>query len=284
MSSLPYFKFFSNDWLAGTIATHDMATQGIFINLAARTWKNGGTVTANEDKLARLLHVDKQLLAACLLLLKQDKLICLSGDGSEYSIKFVCEQLDAAAEVSAKRAMAGSKGGKISKRKAKISKCLHSESELELESDSKPPKPPVKPKPAKAPKPDPTAQALVIANQLRKLVTTKKKVNINDRQMKQWAYSIDKLDKSKGISLERQHMVMAKYSEHYGEQYWPVIESANSWGEKFTKVEDAITREYGQASYGNHKSPSGDITVLQSTSSEFHNTSDNLDGFTGGAV
>ena len=70
--SLPYWKFFADEWISGNIQAHDMETQGVFINLCARAWKDGGYVEHNNDKLARLLRVDKQVLASAIQLLLDD--------------------------------------------------------------------------------------------------------------------------------------------------------------------------------------------------------------------
>ena len=59
MDGLPYWKFFSDKWLAGNIQAHDMQTQGIFVNVCARAWADGGELEYNIDRLARVLHVDK---------------------------------------------------------------------------------------------------------------------------------------------------------------------------------------------------------------------------------
>jgi len=134
--NLPYFKFMVSDWMSGTIFSHDMETQGVFINLCARMWKNGGTITGDIDRLSRLLgRVDKQMLSKCLDLLEQDELVCLDKDGNLY-VKFICAQLEDRAALHVKRSDAGRKGGKANA-KQMLSKCLHKESESETESEHK---------------------------------------------------------------------------------------------------------------------------------------------------
>lgn len=97
-----------------------METQGIFINICARAWQDGGYVEHNNDKLARLLRVDKQVLASAIQLLLDDDLLVEScADG--LSSKFILLQLDERSTLSDKRSKAGRKGGKA-KQLARLSK------------------------------------------------------------------------------------------------------------------------------------------------------------------
>lgn len=41
---LPWFKFTPNEWLTGNIVGEDMCAQGVFINICAYYWKEGGSV------------------------------------------------------------------------------------------------------------------------------------------------------------------------------------------------------------------------------------------------
>lgn len=141
MTDLPYFKFMVNDWLGGSIQAHDMETQGVFVNICARAWKNGGKVKA-DDRLARLLRIDKQVLSNCLALLVEDGLLVKSG--SDFvSSKFILLQLKQQETLHDKRSAAGRKGG-IAKHLKRVSKCQANakqvssipESESESESDT----------------------------------------------------------------------------------------------------------------------------------------------------
>jgi hypothetical protein len=120
MTKLPFFKFFSKDWLSGNIQAHDMETQGVFINICARAWSEGGKIEANHDRLSRLLRVNKQILASALQLLVDDGLLVLL-DGC-YSSKFILLQLEELSTLSKKRAVAGRKGGNA-KQLARRSNC-----------------------------------------------------------------------------------------------------------------------------------------------------------------
>lgn len=41
---IPWFKFTPNEWLTGNIVGEDMCAQGVFINICAYYWKEGGSV------------------------------------------------------------------------------------------------------------------------------------------------------------------------------------------------------------------------------------------------
>jgi hypothetical protein len=119
MTELPYFKFFTADWLGGAIQGADMETQGIFINLCAMAWKNGGAIEASE-RTARRLHVSSKCLANAIQVLTADG--CLIETEGGYSTKFILEQLSERTKLSVIRSAAGSKGGKA-KAKQMPSKC-----------------------------------------------------------------------------------------------------------------------------------------------------------------
>ncbi len=141
MSDLPYFKFMVGDWLSGDIHGHDMETQGVFINLCARIWKEGGALDRDDAKLARLLRVDKQKLASALQVLIDDGCLVITEHG-KLSSKFILLQLAERGTLSEARARAGRKGGKA-KQLARRSKCKAkpkqkvaiSESEAEAKSE-----------------------------------------------------------------------------------------------------------------------------------------------------
>jgi len=74
MSELPWFKFQPDKWLGGNIQGYDMQTQGIYINLCARIWKNGGELEET-DRLAYMMHLDKQALASAIQLLLDGEML-----------------------------------------------------------------------------------------------------------------------------------------------------------------------------------------------------------------
>jgi len=57
-----------------------------------------------------------------------------------------------------------------------------------------------------------------------------------------WSKHIELLVKKDGISFERIKESLSWYFEHYNEPYVPVIQSASSLRDKFSKLENAINR------------------------------------------
>lgn len=57
-----------------------------------------------------------------------------------------------------------------------------------------------------------------------------------------WSKHIELLVKKDGISFERIKEALSWYFEHYNEPYVPVIQSASSLRDKFSKLENAINR------------------------------------------
>lgn len=146
--SLPYFKFYAGDWIAGSIQGYDMQAQGVFINLMALAWRRGGWLKIDQ-RLARQLGLQFDELTAAIneLSIAKGPLIAKAGNVSS---KFLLAQLKERAEQHSKRVEAGRKGGKAkqlnrsSKAKAKIEQCstiLESESESESDKRSAQKKP-----------------------------------------------------------------------------------------------------------------------------------------------
>ncbi len=130
---IPYFKFFTTDYLSGRIQHFDMTTQGIFLNICALLWKNKGELYYNIDELSHILRVDKQLLSKCLNLLIEKDIIKKFASGL-LEVCFISEQLQERKILSVKRSVAGRKGGKQLQSKCKA---IASLSESESESESK---------------------------------------------------------------------------------------------------------------------------------------------------
>jgi uncharacterized phage protein (TIGR02220 family) len=111
MKELPYFKFYVGEWIAGDIQKCSLEVQGVFVNLAALIWHNGGPVPMDPDGLARMLRTDKQCLSNALSVLERYKIIALNDD--TISIKFLEEQQRDFIESHEKRVAAGRKGGSV---------------------------------------------------------------------------------------------------------------------------------------------------------------------------
>ena len=110
MTGLPYFKFDVSEYLTGTIQMCSLETQGVFVNLCARMWKNGGTLPDDDVYLCRLLHCDKPTFSRARAELDEFGILATAGvDGC--SIKFITEQLDELSATHTKRVESGRKGG-----------------------------------------------------------------------------------------------------------------------------------------------------------------------------
>lgn len=84
---------------------------------------------------------------------------------------------------------------------------------------------------------------LPIAYKLGEIITSKKKIKINQSKLKSWAVSIRQLIERDGVQIERVNTALDWYSDNIGGDYVPVIESGKSLREKFIKLENAIERD-----------------------------------------
>lgn len=87
---LPYFKFDVESWLSGKIQLLPVREVGIFINLVARIWQNGGCIR-NSDFLHRMVGAEQDVFRAALDLFLAYDLIFYDKD--LIRIKFIDEQL-----------------------------------------------------------------------------------------------------------------------------------------------------------------------------------------------
>lgn len=58
---LPYFKFYTNEWLAGNITLLDMATQGVFINVCVLFWSRDCDLTY-QNCIERFKKKDRKII------------------------------------------------------------------------------------------------------------------------------------------------------------------------------------------------------------------------------
>jgi len=109
MKTLPFFKFDAESWLTGKVQSLPVDEIGIFINLAARIWKEGGALK-NARFLPRLLGATREQFDAAM----QDFLeleIIEEVDGF-LRIKFLDDQLAERRAFISKCAEGGRKGKK----------------------------------------------------------------------------------------------------------------------------------------------------------------------------
>lgn len=84
---------------------------------------------------------------------------------------------------------------------------------------------------------------LAIATYLKKIVTTKKNINIDGNKLNGWANSIRLLVDRDGVSVDRIRTALVWLKDHAGDDYVPAIESGKALREKFLRLEDAMNRE-----------------------------------------
>ena len=117
MIELPYFKFFPNQWLTGTIAFQDLAIQGAFMKVCCFYWSKGCKVSDKELKAITGTYYNT--------LIDTNLIKCVKG---KIKIQWLDEQHKERKEAHNKRVEAGRKGGKqcssnaVALRKEKIKK------------------------------------------------------------------------------------------------------------------------------------------------------------------
>lgn len=100
MKELPYFKFFPNQWLTGTIAFQDLSVQGAFMRACCFYWSKGCKVSSKELKTITGTYYDV-LLETKLIKSYRGKIV----------IKWLDEQYKERIEAHSKRVKSGRKGG-----------------------------------------------------------------------------------------------------------------------------------------------------------------------------
>lgn len=100
MIELPYFKFFPNQWLTGTIAFQEIEVQGAFIRVCCFYWSKGCKVSDQELKAITGTYY-KPLIDTKLIKCVKGKIV----------IKWLDEQHKERKTAHSKRVLAGSKGG-----------------------------------------------------------------------------------------------------------------------------------------------------------------------------
>ena len=121
MTELPYFKFFTNEWILGDITMCSYDAQGLFINICSFYWSKECILTLKN--LNQRFKKCENLIAE---LIEND---ILKDNGEYVKIEFLDAQLEELAGISVKRSKAG-KASAESKRLAKLeqeeNKCLTS--------------------------------------------------------------------------------------------------------------------------------------------------------------
>lgn len=108
---LPYIQFYTGDWLKDpALSICSPATRGIWIDLicAIHEWNNGGKVTANLRQISRLCRCSEDEAQSALDELASSETADVYEANGVWTIS--CRRMTKAAELSAKRQQAGSKG------------------------------------------------------------------------------------------------------------------------------------------------------------------------------
>tara|TARA_R100001509_G_scaffold129784_1_gene83138 strand:+ start:424 stop:855 length:432 start_codon:yes stop_codon:yes gene_type:complete len=110
MKELPYFKFYPNQWITGSIMFMDLDVQGAFMKICCYYWSKECNVSRDQIKSLVPDHwnklIDSQLLKI---------------DNNNIKIKWLDEQYEERKEAHVKRVNAGRKGGKTTQNKQSLS-------------------------------------------------------------------------------------------------------------------------------------------------------------------
>jgi len=125
---IPYFKFFSGEWLLGRISDENYRVQGLFISACSFYWHKECVITTKE--------LSKKLGKTNVKLLQD--LDYLSEENDQIIIKFLDEQYSEFENLREKRSNAGRKGGQanvkqtLSKSEATVK---HLDVDIDIEKD-----------------------------------------------------------------------------------------------------------------------------------------------------
>ena len=100
MKELPYFKFYPNQWITGSIMFMDLDVQGAFLKICCYYWSKECNVTRDQVKTL-VPHQWSKLLDSELLKIEDDNI----------RIKWLDEQFEERKLAHTKRSNAGRKGG-----------------------------------------------------------------------------------------------------------------------------------------------------------------------------
>ena len=146
-SSLPYFRFYPKDYLAGDIQACSFTTQGVFANLLCYLWCKGGFIKASDKYVTKLLRIPEMDWQTARQELEEFGIL-RTRDGTLY-VSFLAEQYEMLNETHQKLVAAGKRGGRPRKSQAKATL---SEAESQPEATPKHPDPDPDPKiPPKGP-------------------------------------------------------------------------------------------------------------------------------------
>jgi hypothetical protein len=84
-----------------------------------------------------------------------------------------------------------------------------------------------------------------LAEKLKSIISSQKKVNVTGTKLNGWKKSITMLIRQDGVSLDRIGTVLTWYEGAAGGEFIPVVESGRALREKFIRLEAAMQRQHG---------------------------------------
>lgn len=81
-----------------------------------------------------------------------------------------------------------------------------------------------------------------LSKRLASIVQFKKNIKIDGHKLNNWSNSIRQLIETDGVSKERIHAALIWYRKHYSDDFVPVIESGQTFRDKFIRLEAAMNR------------------------------------------
>ena len=108
-NDLPFFKFSPGDWFKGDIRHCSPETKGVFVQLCAQMWIDGGKLS-DDERLPAICGCDKQSFSNARAELDLWQILRYDDEGNIY-ISFISQQLHELSALREARAEAGRKGG-----------------------------------------------------------------------------------------------------------------------------------------------------------------------------
>jgi uncharacterized protein YdaU (DUF1376 family) len=133
MGKQPYIPLYIGDWEQDTNCL-SLQAEGACLKIVFKCWKNKGVFMTDADSLCRLWKVDRTNFASILLELKTNNIFDLVENAAG-GVMFTSRRIVRDVEISAKRAVSGSKGGSKTQAKPEAKTKQIPEYEYEVDND-----------------------------------------------------------------------------------------------------------------------------------------------------
>jgi len=97
-----------------------------------------------------------------------------------------------------------------------------------------------------------TDEQKALADELIKVVSLRREIHVTEKQRSSWVNTIRLMVERDKLQIEKIYSVLSWYEKNWMNQYVPVIESACSFREKWTKILNAIDRDKKTATKDNN--------------------------------